>query len=111
MTRGKNRLVFLAGPIHEQPVLNLPAFRDAQQALIAQGYRVIVPYDLFEDHVPDWKEYARKCVHALIDCDLIATLPDFDQSKSSNLFLLISQELTIPVKQVEQLIPHEDHKS
>lgn len=81
------KTVYVSGRMTGMPELNFPAFHAAAAYLRAQGYRVINPAELDEgDTEPmSWAGYMRRDIKALMDCDLIAMLPDWERSKGATI--------------------------
>lgn len=90
---------YLAGPMSGIPDFNFPAFKEATQALRAQGYEIISPAEMDENEgavgmdtangIPDpveyWRLLARDIQAIALECDGIIFLPNWHQSRGAKL--------------------------
>lgn len=109
--------LYLAGPITfvGPPTWNRPAFEAAAEKLRALGYEVVNPVDLDPpDHEPGswtWEAYMRRDLKALLDCEAVALLPDWEQSPGALLERHVARELGMTVLPVESwLAPYVEER-
>jgi hypothetical protein len=93
----KQLRVYLSGPMSGLPDHNFPAFRRFAAELRATGYDVVNPVELNPDTSLTWHERLRIDVKALCDCDAIALMPGWENSKGANLELHIAHRLGMKV--------------
>lgn len=89
--------VYLAGPMSGLPALNFRAFHRAAQHLRRHGYTVVSPAEMDmdldgftptdEDTVAPhpFKHYMQRDLPALLQCDAIVVLPEWEDSKGATL--------------------------
>lgn len=82
--------VYIAGAMSGLPDLNFPAFHRAAAQLRALGYQVVNPAEINTDPAADWLTCMRADIKQLVDCDAIAMLPGWEQSKGATLERLIA---------------------
>ena len=78
-------LTYLAGPMTGIKDYNYPQFNQAAQWLRAQGHNVINPDELHKDTHQPWAHYMRADIKALANCNTIAMLPGWVDSKGARL--------------------------
>lgn len=89
--------VYISGPMTGKPELNFPAFNKAAAELRAAGFDVINPAEIGEVPGLEWADYMRADIRMLMDCDTVATLPDWKKSKGARLEVHIAGELGMTV--------------
>lgn len=95
--------IYLSGPITGLAELNLPTFRECEETLKAQGYKVCVPHDLFDGlDTKDWehKDYMRVCIAAMMSYDKVVTITGWENSQGANMEVDIARRLSIPVEPI-----------
>lgn len=97
------KTLYLSGPMTGLPDLNMPAFHAAAARLRAAGYTVVNPAEINSDPAADWHACMRADIKALCDCDAIALMPQWGQSKGAHLELHIAHRLGLEVYTVEEL--------
>lgn len=93
--------VYIAGPMTGLPEFNYPAFYRAAHTLGQAGIDTINPART-EGRVGcrDWLDYMRASLRDIADCDGIATLPGWGESRGAALEVHIARSLDLPVKSV-----------
>jgi len=77
-----------------------------QSKLQMMGYKVVNPNELLESmDVEEVKpeHCARICIKAMMDCEVVATIGDWWDSKQSKIEVEIARQLNIPVDPVMNL--------
>ena len=110
--------IYLSGPMSGLPENNYPAFHAAARRLRAEGHLVVNPAEIHphgwlrrlrggqirrvlkvlrlvrgNPPAPTWVDYMRADVRALLECDVIATLPGWEQSRGARIEVSIAEEL------------------
>lgn len=90
--------IYIAGPMTGYPEWNYPAFTAAAAALRGMGHTVVSPHELHDDDMTrpfDW--YLRRDLKALCDCDAIALLPGWVDSRGATLEYQVARGLELKV--------------
>lgn len=76
--------LYVIGPVTGRENLNRKAFDDAKEKLWDAGYDVVIPHDVIP---PDayYGDAMRISIKTMLDCDGVATLPDWDESRGAKL--------------------------
>ena len=110
--------IYISGPMSGLPENNYPAFHAAARKLRAEGHAVVNPAEIHphgllrrlrggqihrvlrilrlvreEPRSPTWCEYMRADVRAMLDCEAIATLPGWDQSRGARCEVYLADRL------------------
>lgn len=98
---------YLSGGMSNLPEFNFPAFHRAAASLRARGIEVVNPAELdaADTEPKTWAEYLRRDIKALMDCDCIAMLPGWRDSKGATLENHIAQQLGMQVIELPQEQP------
>lgn len=88
--------LYISGPMTGLPALNFPAFHEAARQLRAVGYKVINPAEHDEEPGLPWEHYLRKDIRLLMDCDAVALLPGWENSRGARLERDIALALSMP---------------
>lgn len=95
--------LYLAGPMSGLPDHNFPAFNQEAARLRALGYEVVNPAELNLDvdlvRSPEavWLACMRKDIHELVECDGIALMSGWSQSRGAKLEQQIAEGLGLQV--------------
>jgi len=97
------RTIYISGPMTGLPELNFPAFHEAAQALQKAGFNVINPARI-DPGVPNpqWHHYMRADIRALCDCDAMALLPGWMNSKGAHLEVHLAHRLELQIGTVDE---------
>lgn len=87
---------------------NFPAFRAAAESLVAAGYSVEDPGAKGVIAGWEWADYLRYDLVKLVECDGVATLPGWKDSKGASLEVHVARELGMPVGAVWAWLEKED---
>ena len=90
--------LYLAGPMSGYAEHNFPEFNRVAALLRGEGYEVFNPAENADDGVRRPRSfYMRRDIPALMDCDAIAVLPDWQQSRGACLEIWIAIDLDMPI--------------
>ena len=96
--------LYVAGPMTGYPEWNAPAFTAARDQLQAAGYTVTIPLEIVPVDspaaIPPWEECLRRDLKVLLDCDGVAVLSGWDQSRGASLEVYVANRVGLPVKTV-----------
>ncbi|MBD8099849.1 DUF4406 domain-containing protein [Pseudomonas fluorescens] len=95
--------IYLSGPMTGLPDLNFPAFASMTDSLRAGGHTVTNPGELNPDG-GTWNDRMRLDIAALMECDTVATLPGWQESKGAQLEVLIAHHLGMTVVNARDLV-------
>lgn len=102
----KRRRIYLAGPMTGLPDFNFPAFHAAAARLREAGWEVINPAENFGGRTDLPREtYIRADVILLAQCDAVALLPGWEESRGARLEYLLARELSMTAIDTETLEP------
>jgi Domain of unknown function (DUF4406) len=93
--------LYLSGPMTGIKNQNRPRFNKYAKALRRKGHKVVNPPEL--DRVSPqhtWEGCLRRDIVKLMDCDKIAVMPGWKQSRGANLEVHIGKALKFPVHTV-----------
>lgn len=89
--------IYIAGPMTGLPEFNYPAFHAAARRLRALGHTVLNPA---ENPVPPcgtWQGYMRMALAQLVQCECVALLPGWSESKGALIERWLAQVLQMDV--------------
>jgi hypothetical protein len=89
--------IYIAGPMTGLPELNFPAFHAEARRLRALGYEVINPAEINADPAAEWAQCMREDIAQLVQCDGIALLPGWQNSRGASLEHHIAKALGMRV--------------
>jgi nucleoside 2-deoxyribosyltransferase len=105
----KSRRIYIAGPMTGLPVFNFPAFHDAAARLRKAGWDVVNPAENFDGRTDLSREYyLRTDVRLLTECDAIAMLRGWEESRGARLEHLLARELGLKLLNAKTLQPLEE---
>lgn len=91
-------MIYLSGPMTGLPDFNRPAFDRAAKSLREKGYEIWSPAEAFDRNVlMPRAHYMREDIKALLQCDTVMMLPNWEQSRGARLEYEIAKELELPV--------------
>jgi hypothetical protein len=76
---------------------NFPAFAAEAARLRAKGLNVVSPAEVNPDTTMTWAQCLRADIKALCDCDAIALMPGWQDSKGAHLEMHIAHRLGLQV--------------
>lgn len=92
--------LYVIGPVTGHAANNLPAFLDAKNRLMREGYAVGIPHD-FIDSACEWRRAMRTSIRHLVEADGVALLPNWNVSRGASLECEIATRIGIPTTTVE----------
>jgi hypothetical protein len=95
--------IYLSGPMTGLPQFNFPAFHAEAARLRAIGLTVVNPAEINAEHPGTWAEAMRADLRALLDCDTVALLPGWQDSRGAKLELQLAHALGMQVLLVAEL--------
>jgi len=106
MTQPEPKRIYIAGPMTGYPDCNFQAFHAAAERLAAAGWAVFNPAENFggRKDLPR-EEYLRLDLAALAQCDAIAMLPGWEDSRGAKLEYLVAREMGCTVLDAVTLQP------
>ena len=96
------KTIYISGPMTGRKDFNFPAFDEAAAELREKGYDVVNPAEINRGMQGDWKQYLRRDIFELFDCEAVATLPEWWESDGSRLEVHIARTLGIDVKPLSE---------
>lgn len=102
--KGDMTRVYISGPMTGLPDLNFPAFYAAADRLRAQGLEPVNPAEINAGTNTDWHACMRTDIKALCDCDALALLPGWMNSKGAHLEVHLAHRLGIRIGTVDDFV-------
>lgn len=96
--------VYISGPMSGIADFNFPVFNAAAAALRSAGYDVVNPAEVNTDQGMSWEQCLRADIKLLCDCDTLALLPGWENSKGAHLEVHVAHRLGLRVEHVETLL-------
>jgi hypothetical protein len=94
--------VYISGPISGIPNGNVGAFIDAYNALKVAGYDPVNPYNNGLPGHATWHEHMRADIRMLLDCDGVALLPGWYNSKGAQIERQLAYSLDMDVRDLQE---------
>lgn len=97
--------VYISGPITGIVDLNKAALEEAEELLKDHGFEPVNPHKLHADAPEDhpYESYLKTDIKALMDCDIVALLQGWEESKGSLLEVGLALKLMIPCFRIDCL--------
>lgn len=93
--------IYLAGPMTGLPESNYPAFHREAGRLRGLGYTVLNPAENPAPACGTWSGYMRMAVGQLIQCEAVALLPGWKNSKGACIEYWLAWSLGMPIVMAE----------
>lgn len=94
----KQKKIYIAGKVSGEPLAECTMkFGLAQKTIENLGFIAINPLEVVGDWKTPWNEAMRKCLHALIDCDAIVLLNDWQDSKGAMIKCQLARDLGLQI--------------
>lgn len=94
--------VYISGPMTGLPDWNKPAFAAAAQQLMVRGYEPVNPAEVELGPDATWEQYMREDLKLLMDCEAVALLSGWEESRGATLEALIAFRLGMTVRPLEE---------
>lgn len=78
-------------------------FNQAEIALKNKGYTVVNPMKLPHQHDKTWESYMKECVIALMACDAVFVLDNWQESKGAKVEIALSVHLNLKIYSMENI--------
>lgn len=100
--------IYIAGPMTGLPEFNYPAFNNEAQRLRSLGYDVENPAENPEPPCKSWLGYMRMALPQLVNCDIVALLPGWQDSKGARIERSLAIDLSLRVLYAQEIVgsPH-----
>lgn len=92
--------LYIAGPMSGLPDSNYPSFNLAEELLTQAGYEIENPARNVNPNPEDYLEWLRLGIKQLIQCNGVAYLSGFGQSKGAMMELYIANVLKMEIRSV-----------
>lgn len=102
----KYQKIYLSGPITGIENGNREAFKFFEETLVSIGFNVVNPHNLHtteEIKTFTWDQFMKSDIKALMDCDVVAVLPGWQNSKGANIEVKLAKDVLIPIVDAETL--------
>ncbi len=101
--------VYLSGPMTGYENYNFPAFHERAAEWRAEGWDVFSP----AEEPPGYSEatrpeYFRRDIRALLECDAIAVLPNWQKSEGAQMEVCIARALRLPMYDAGTFAPYSE---
>jgi hypothetical protein len=93
--------VYISGPMTGLPGHNFDAFNEAERRLRAAGFDVENPAEKGIVEGWTWEDYLKYDLVRMFECDAVATLPGWQDSRGANLEVYNAVQLELTVDSVE----------
>jgi nucleoside 2-deoxyribosyltransferase len=90
--------IYLAGPMSGLPESNYPAFHEVASRLRTLGHEVLNPAENAEPPCGTWQGYMRMSVAQVADCDAVAKLSGWENSRGTQVEVRLAVGMGIPVQ-------------
>lgn len=94
--------LYIAGPMTGYPACNYPAFNMVEEHLLKAGFEVVNPAKVSAGQRAHYVDYLREDLRAMLDCDGVALLPDWEFSTGARNEVNVAGLLKMPVKNWEE---------
>jgi len=96
--------LYLSGPMTGLPAYNYPAFHAAAKHLRGLGYFVLNPAESYDgDTTRRREDYMRKDIEMLLQADMVALLPGWENSKGVAVELAVATSLGLVIHELDIL--------
>ncbi|MBB5462898.1 DUF4406 domain-containing protein [Paraburkholderia sp. Cpub6] len=96
--------LYLAGPMTSYPELNFPLFHAETARLRALGFQIVNPAEIVTDPTAQWLDCMRADIKQLVDCDGVALLPRWNESRGASIEQRLARDLGLRVYTAAHLI-------
>lgn len=89
--------IYVAGPMSGYKDHNFPLFNVVSDTLRSLGHEVVNPVELNPDVGTPWEDCMRKDIAALMTCDTVALLPEWEASRGASLEVHVAKAFRMKV--------------
>lgn len=89
--------LYISGPMTGHEDFNRPAFHEAARLLRQAGYKVTNPAEKGLPITATWLQHMRADIKAMMDCDGLAILPGWQNSRGANAEINLAHALGMNV--------------
>ena len=90
--------IYIAGKVTGEPISEcIIKFGQAQKELEALGFEVVNPLAVVGNFQSSWESAMKKCIKALVDCDGMVILPDWEDSPGAKIERQLAWDLNITI--------------
>ena len=75
----------------------LAKFNKADDTITAKGHTVCNPMMLSHCHDRTWNSYMKECLRAMLKCDAVFALSDWEYSRGAAVEVKLAQEVGMPI--------------
>lgn len=99
--------IYIAGKVSGEKIHEVTMkFGKAQKELEALGYEAINPLAVVNDWHTTWRNAMTKCIKALVECNRMYVLPDYQKSKGAMIERMIAELLEMKVYENLKDVPN-----
>lgn len=96
--------LYLAGPMTGYLELNFPLFHAEAARLRTLGFEIVNPAEIVTDKSTPWLDCMRADIKQLVDCDGVALLPRWNESRGASIEHNLARDLGLRVFKASHLI-------
>lgn len=90
--------IYIAGKVTGEPIAECTMkFGQAQKELETWGFEGVNPLAVVGDFKSSWDAAMKKCIKALVDCDGMVILPDWQESPGAKIERQLAEDLNIVI--------------
>lgn len=89
--------IYLSGKITGLELSDAQKLFENAEKEMSQFYDVVNPMKLRHDHDQTWESYMKEDIKAMMDCQFICMLPNWEQSKGAKIEKDLAESLRMPV--------------
>lgn len=93
--------IYIAGPMSGIENFNYPAFNEAAAKLRSLGYHVENPAESQPPACGTWEGYMRNAIPQMLACEMVALLPNWENSRGACLEVHVALEIGMRVLEIE----------
>ena len=110
--------VYVGGPMRKRPLFNHPLFQKVTGILRGLDYDVTSPHEIDVEHgfsphdeARPLRDYLRYDIPALLECDIMALLPGWEDSDGTRAEMAVAEACDIPIIRWEELVEQHERFS
>ena len=95
--------IYLSGKISGLPLCEAIKNFESAENQLKEFATIVNPMRLKHDHDKSWESYMKEDIKALLDCDAIAMLPNYENSKGALIELNLAKSLGFEIIYLKEL--------